>query len=100
MPQELGGKVYTIRNFIPRSVMRKIRKYTPQSAEDYDPDQYDLLVDTVLINLVISPKITKEILDSEDCNGVEMEILATTIMEELGIDEKRIVELKKKVVKQ
>ncbi|MHA1382352.1 MAG: hypothetical protein ACTSR3_01200 [Candidatus Helarchaeota archaeon] len=92
MPEELGGTVYKIKRSLPYKIYKKL-------IRAYDGEDSTLPLEIVLKEAVLEPKITQEILNSDETDGLEMSILAEQIMEILGITEERIKELKKKVVK-
>ncbi len=92
MPPELGGQIYECLDFIPHRVNMQLAK--AQKA-----DNEELALEIILLNLVVSPKFTKEYLNSNDCNGMVTSLLTMKIMEDLNITEDRVNELKKKLVK-
>ncbi|MHA1440251.1 MAG: hypothetical protein ACTSPK_00115 [Candidatus Heimdallarchaeota archaeon] len=92
MPDELGGKTYKIKKSLPYNLYKKL-------VNAYEQEDSMLPLEIVLKYAILEPKITQEILDSDDTDGLEMTILAQEVMEILNITEDRINELKKKVVK-
>lgn len=92
MPEELGGQIYECLDFIPHRVNMQLAK--AQKADDEE-----LVLEIILLNLIVSPKFTKEYLNSNDCNGMVTSLLTLKIMDDLNITQERVEELKKKLVK-
>lgn len=100
MPDEAGGKVYEYLDHVPNHVMRSLLPLYPKNekeAESMEPAQAHKLLEVICMKLVVNPKITQEYLDGDDCDYIEMQILGTFIMEDLNINQERILDLKKKV---
>lgn len=92
MPDDLGGTVYTCMDHIPHRVNMQLAKAQKEDNEE-------IAMEIILTNLVVDPKITKEYLNSDNCDGIATMLLAERLMSELNIDLDRIEELKKKLVR-
>lgn len=110
LPPEVGGKTYEIYDpkFPPRRIQDKfislMNVRIPMTGEIKEEDlSVDMSVSTeikelLLTEMVVDPKITREFLQSDDANPLEMELLATYLMDNFKlINQEDIEELKKKV---
>lgn len=91
LPKEFNAKKYVVRAFCPRNIKNLLmnaaqEKNTLKSQE------------ILLTKCVINPPITQAFLDSDDCDGAEMDYLSIYLMGLYHLDtsEERIEELKKK----
>ena len=92
MPESLGGEIYECMDHIPHRVNMQLNKANKEDDEEK-------ALEIITINLIIDPKITKEYLYSDDCDGLKIMLLTEKLMKELNINEERVIELKKELVR-
>jgi len=96
MPKEMGGREYKVLDHIPHKLMREVTKRLPTSTDAATNMSYEAqqkLEEIIILGLVRPPPD----LESDDCDGMEMALLAETILSNMDFTQNRINELKKKV---
>lgn len=96
LPEEFNNQTFEVLDKVPLRVLSIIQNAVlPDGNLDLFP-----VMQAILLYMVKKPKITAE--DIENGDGILYSVLATEIMEHFAqqMDEQRIIELKKKVLKQ
>jgi len=101
LPEEFGSKKYVVKAFCSRKTRHDMAQSSVLTGIS-DMEKGERMEEIILTQSCIEPKITKESLNSDECNCAEMEYLALYLpsLYHLDLTEEKIDELKKKTQSQ